>query len=980
MAYSPGTGAPDGFGTCCAASLSVVSPSNPTTSAQHCPATPNASQRFRRGSRATGRVPSRPEAGLCRDCALLDLETHMARAHNMYEGARRQLNGRTLVCCRARGAVSPAYLRDFYFVASLGGRLAEDRACKLCRFLRRHARDPAADTFKLLAICSSEASQFEPIRALDRRRRIKRPWTEVEHNVFLAVVPDRPGIPRTGLPLRWLESTLPQTGGIYRLTEDSEEEQATRLTLPRDVGPDADLELAGYWLHTCSAHHGARCAPKKPPGAALPGFRAVNCAEDPVRVERVPWSERYVALSYVWGPNTQTWPQTIRDAVVVTRKLGYEYLWVDRLCIDQSDPDEKMRLIARMDDIYQGADFTIINAAGDAGTGLPGVQDAPRSGQPRVELGPSVVAAAGAPRGEEQDEYLELLNVPASEYAREVADHDSWLDSYRHGLPPGGVVRLDVNRLTAERARRDRYGITQDDMDFWEDTAEQWGMPIGDLLEKQQELARRLGIPLNGLVPYLGREAAKKAGRPIPDDQPVPPPTRPPMVDPRKRVRPLPAGAEPGKSVLVSTMRDPREAIRASEWATRGWTYQEGVLSRRCLVFTPEQMYWECRGMAVAESVQLPIPALHTYSEPDAAWVFADFMLSGVFRGDRHRVPELQYGFRRHHDQDDSGNDDAEAQCKALDGHIAAFTSRRLTDPGDAWNAFLGVAARYVAGRPGLALFLGILYWAGPLTDGQPGLHHSFALSVSVWYHVGRSRGPGVRAADCPRRRPFPSWSWVGWEGRAELNGDDYPGGGTGSEEEDGSPPHTDADDDTNAHADFFAVMTSPAWRTGLDRLWAADMLLHSADGRASAPLRDGTTLHHLLPDAQHLRGTTWLLTIRQPLVLRQLTPTPSHGPRRLLGLPVDLRLSVPLTEDELAAGHRAGRLAAVLVFAGAVPYRSCDGRARFLLVRRAGARWERIGRLVLTLDGGRVAGCAAARDMLDLLPIRPLGTDVTIA
>ena len=35
----------------------------------------------------------------------------------------------------------------------------------------------------------------------------------------MAVVPEVPLIPRTGIPLRWLETDLPKNGSIYRLTQ-----------------------------------------------------------------------------------------------------------------------------------------------------------------------------------------------------------------------------------------------------------------------------------------------------------------------------------------------------------------------------------------------------------------------------------------------------------------------------------------------------------------------------------------------------------------------------------------------------------------------------------------------------------------------------------------------------------------------------------------------------------------------------------------
>lgn len=86
---------------------------------------------------------------------------------------------------------------------------------------------------------------------------------------------------------------------------------------------------------------------------------------------------KYVALSYCWGDknNFKTTtdnisdringfpyadlPQTVSDAVYVTRKLGFRYLWVDALCILQG-PDENarqdwLRESALMQSVYSNA-------------------------------------------------------------------------------------------------------------------------------------------------------------------------------------------------------------------------------------------------------------------------------------------------------------------------------------------------------------------------------------------------------------------------------------------------------------------------------------------------------------------------------------------------------------------------------------------------------------------------------------------------
>lgn len=116
-------------------------------------------------------------------------------------------------------------------------------------------------------------------------------------------------------------------------------------------------------------------------------------------------SSRWVALSYVWGLRLiapvpvavvaagralystsieeralpKEFPCTIQDAITVTRRLGYRYLWVDEYCIDQTNGSRRQAQIARMDEVYCGADLTIVAAAGeDKHYGLPGVDETPR--------------------------------------------------------------------------------------------------------------------------------------------------------------------------------------------------------------------------------------------------------------------------------------------------------------------------------------------------------------------------------------------------------------------------------------------------------------------------------------------------------------------------------------------------------------------------------------------------------------------------
>jgi hypothetical protein len=71
-------------------------------------------------------------------------------------------------------------------------------------------------------------------------------------------------------------------------------------------------------------------------------------------------------------------PTTIKDAMHICELLGYRYLWVDALCIDQDRTKESGQIVS-MRSIYACADLTIVAAAGtDSWAGLPGVREGTR--------------------------------------------------------------------------------------------------------------------------------------------------------------------------------------------------------------------------------------------------------------------------------------------------------------------------------------------------------------------------------------------------------------------------------------------------------------------------------------------------------------------------------------------------------------------------------------------------------------------------
>jgi len=158
----------------------------------------------------------------------------------------------------------------------------------------------------------------------------------------------------------------------------------------------ADLSQIHGWLASCGNFNPSKdmAEPKSGLSTLLIDTER-NCLVGPL------CNTPYVALSYVWGNVSQLMckmhnvaalrqenslsldddriPRTIRDAILLCKKLQRPYLWVDSLCIIQDGPT-KMELINRMNDIYHDAEFTIVAAAGgDANAGLPGLTTTERA-------------------------------------------------------------------------------------------------------------------------------------------------------------------------------------------------------------------------------------------------------------------------------------------------------------------------------------------------------------------------------------------------------------------------------------------------------------------------------------------------------------------------------------------------------------------------------------------------------------------------
>lgn len=184
---------------------------------------------------------------------------------------------------------------------------------------------------------------------------------------------------------------------------------------PRQV----NFGLLRHWIKRCERWHGDSCGEDGVAGCGLPSnLRLIDVRRR--RIMTISTSHyrkcSYLTLSYVWGveamrsetgtiPQTLTrsmvtidhdgqentplpnkLPRTIEDAVFLTKQLGFDYMWVDALCIVQDDPlEEKDKSLKRMDAIYNCSALTIVAASGrHADVGIPGIGPR-RANSPYVE-------------------------------------------------------------------------------------------------------------------------------------------------------------------------------------------------------------------------------------------------------------------------------------------------------------------------------------------------------------------------------------------------------------------------------------------------------------------------------------------------------------------------------------------------------------------------------------------------------------------
>ena len=162
---------------------------------------------------------------------------------------------------------------------------------------------------------------------------------------------------------------------------------------------------------------------------------------------------------------------------------------------------------------------------------------------------------------------------------------------------------------------------------------------------------------------------------------------------------------EPGLRLMVSHLAE--DYISTSQWDSRAWTYQERMLSRRCLIFSNGRIYFQCRRATYCEDIEMPTTLGWSLNSID--------MPTRIF----DEPPFLQFT-----------------------SAVELYTQREMTNPNDILNAFEEVKL-VLEKRIRSQIFFGIV--------------EDMVDSSIIWESSKRLR----------HRPNFPTWSWAGW--RAEI-------------------------------------------------------------------------------------------------------------------------------------------------------------------------------------------------------------------
>ncbi|KAK8018901.1 Heterokaryon incompatibility protein [Apiospora marii] len=207
-----------------------------------------------------------------------------------------------------------------------------------------------------------------------------------------------------------------------------------------------------------------------------------------------------------------------------------------------------------------------------------------------------------------------------------------------------------------------------------------------------------------------------------------------PMRHPTTGTDPIRIQCTPEICLMVTR---PLEAVvNDSTWNTRAWTFQERILSRRCLIFAENRVYFQCRANSLSQD---------TYSKVQNSGASLDLMNSSI-----QPLQEIQ-----------------QRPIWCYMKYVSMYTGRRLTKASDILAAFRGIS--WLLGR----------YLRAPLLFNLPISHFDLALLWSPTQPITLRRPDRVAASgtkgctqdlngNCSIRDWLKHHTWIQWYVRNE--------------------------------------------------------------------------------------------------------------------------------------------------------------------------------------------------------------------
>lgn len=184
----------------------------------------------------------------------------------------------------------------------------------------------------------------------------------------------------------------------------------------------------------------------------------------------------------------------------------------------------------------------------------------------------------------------------------------------------------------------------------------------------------------------------------------------------------------PGVKLMVARLME--SYIRKTRWSSRAWTFQERILSRRCLIFVQGQAFFQCRSTAMSEDIWSDSPV--------AGWSI-----------DLSKSPQQLLSLLQ--------DRPLQTYAKIVEKYTACALDSNHKD--DILIAFKGMSN--VLSKSMNSYFV----------YGMPDIYFDWALLWEPRHYPKRrlayrhSKKIDIREAKSKQGATFPSWSWCGWLG-----------------------------------------------------------------------------------------------------------------------------------------------------------------------------------------------------------------------